>query len=215
MIQLVFSGYCFIFLTLFLYLAEPFGNTLGMTEWLQIAFLYSISIFLAYIVASRVENSTTKNSIVLGLLRRTRKKELQEYLDVVSKMDGAALGVTVAVAANLRNSFFKKTGIDLADPVAAMENNPKIYYELYYMVEELEREKKLLEAALLTIWVHTLRAASDPRLRKHGRKLWGELSRGFSHVAASAERISATQGQKLNIDGATEFPVGFTPRPFG
>lgn len=211
MIQLVFSGYCFAFITLFLFIVEPFGDALGMREWLQILFLYSISLFLTYIVASRIENSTTRNSIVLGLLRRTRKKELLEYLNVVSKLDGAALGVTLAVAANLRNIFFKKTGIDLADPVAAMENNPKIFYELYYMVEELEREKKLLEAALLTIWVHTLRAASDPSLRQHGTKLWEELSRGFAHVAESAERIYATQGQKLNIDGATEFPVGLSP----
>ena len=211
MIQLVFSGCCFVFITALLFVAEPFGDTLGMEEWLQIIFLYSISIFLAYLVAARIENSTTKNGFVLGLVRRMRKRELEEYLNVVSKLDGAALGATLAMATDLRNMFLKKTGIDLADPVAAMENNPKIFYLLYDMVEELERENKMLEAALLTIWVHTLRSASDPRLRKYGRTLWRELSRGFSHVAEAAERIYVTQGQKLNIDGATEFPVGLSP----
>lgn len=150
--------------------------------------------------------------LISCLFRYARKTELLRYHDSVSSMDGAELGLTLALAANFRNSYLKTTGIDLADPFAAIAIHPALLSELSSMLVTYEQKNESLKVASLSLWVHTVRAASDLHLRSYGIDLWCEVGRGISHVAEAAENFYLTQREELDLSGVTEFPVGFTPQ---
>lgn len=210
MIRLIVTSSCFVFIPIVFSMQQSFW--LHDTEsWMRFILLCGFLVLIADFIALRIENSTTQNVMTSGLVRYARKKELLKYQNVISSMDDEELGATLAMAANFRNNFLKRTGLDLANPIVAIESDPKIYYELVQFAAEWKKQKKLSEAASSTLWVQTLHAASDPVLRKYGRNLWKELARGFAHVAEASEELYLAQRKELELDGATSFPNGFTP----
>lgn len=63
------------------------------------------------------------------------------------------------------------------------------------------------------VWLHTFRSAARLELRSLGREMWKELERGFPYIEESAMLFWELTGRKLDIDGATSFPIGLTPDP--
>ena len=66
--------------------------------------------------------------------------------------------------------------------------------------------------AKFIIWIFTLIAASDIKLRGLGRELWKELSNGFDEIESHYEVMCQAFGKQLFIEKVREYPAGFSPK---
>lgn len=172
---------------LYIAIAKPYGYSVSRAELnsaiIMTALPALIIFFVVYglqIVSGKtVGQKTTERFNVWA--KDTQKKELTEFVDALSAMDADELGLPVAFAADFRIKLFA-TGVDLGDPLSVNSKFPELTSQLSREVLSLQRQERTVEAAPLIIWVHSLRALSRPELRKLGRKMWGELQRGFRYV---------------------------------
>lgn len=143
---------------------------------------------------------------------RKEKDELQQFLDMLKAMDGSELGLVVAGATHMRHALFS-AGHNVMDPIVYTAQNPAFLIFLSNLIRECQKSGRKQDAASLIVWLHTMRGAIRLELRGLAREMWAQLSRGFPHVVDAAPAMKALDGKPLNIDGAAQFPEGFTPTP--
>mgnify|MGYP001614024996 CR=1 FL=1 len=142
----------------------------------------------------------------------SQRKEMADFIDRLRTMDGTDLGLVVAMATTFRHQLEAK-GHNPMDPILYTRQNPDFCYLLSSTAVTFQKEGKPQDAAALMVWVHTARAGLRLELRSLGRELWKQLERGFPYVEETALPFRIITGTELNIEGATDFPIGLTPEP--
>lgn len=142
-----------------------------------------------------------------------QRKDLKTFVRSLRRMDDAKVGFVVASAADFRHRLMEQHGIDLSDPAKAAAENSTLMFDFTKEAFTLQRKKKVQEAAVLGVWVHSLRVALRSELRELGREMWAELERGFPHVEKAVADFKEQFGTEMQIEGADDFPAGMTPRP--
>ena len=113
---------------------------------------------------------------------------------------------------DIRNKLLE-SGIDLLDPKTVVSLRTEMMDHLMMTKKELLSQGETLEAAAHNIWLFSLFAVDEIKLRKLGRKMWGQLERGFKHCTKVQDDVSYVVGRDLCIDGFGAFPIGLTPVP--
>ena len=139
-------------------------------------------------------------------------EELRAFVQMLKAMDGSELGLVVAGVTHMRHAL-ESEGHNVMDPIIYTASNPTFAQMLNNLVRECQKQGRMQDAASLMVWLHTMRGGIRLELRGLVREMWGELARGFLHVHTSASAIRSKDGRPLNLAGATDFPVGFTPQP--
>jgi hypothetical protein len=141
----------------------------------------------------------------------------KEILVVTKMLEGMALdeiGVVVASVTDRRSFFNAKMDWDFLEPVALLQKVPTVGVQLNKLVRMHQNNKNFAEAAAISILLHTVRSANDPRLRLHGRTMWKILATGFPFVVQAAEDFAATNNfqKHLRIEGFREIPSSLEPK---
>jgi hypothetical protein len=147
---------------------------------------------------------------------KSHEKELQEFLSHLNAADDYEVGLTVALASEMRHRVSDMLGYHLLFPTLVFTQDPMATINIVKIVKQLQSEKNFVAAAALMVWAHTLRAsgpAASGELRTLARQMWYELSRGFPYVEAAACSVVTTLGFVPRLASATEFPDGLSPRP--
>lgn len=156
----------------------------------------------------------------MGWLARTiaswggaaQKREIRDFVTKLAALDSDEVAMMVVAAAEWRNRIKDTEGIDLKLPAVAIIQQPSLTYSFSRTVQNLQSTGHFAAAAGLIVWVHSLRAITDPLLRPDGRAMWRELARGFPHVLTAADHIEKTTGKVLEIDDWQAVPEGLGPK---
>ncbi|MBL6929065.1 MAG: hypothetical protein ISR44_07810 [Rhodospirillales bacterium] len=141
-----------------------------------------------------------------------QRKDLVTFLGTLRRMDDAQVGFIVASASDVRHNLAELHGVDLMDPAQANADNPKLMFEFTTQIFNLQRKKKAQEAAVLSVWVHTLRVPLRPELSELGIEMWAELARGFPHIERAVADFKEQSGMEMRTAGADSFPSGMSPK---
>ncbi|MCF1478132.1 hypothetical protein FS782_13735 [Agrobacterium vitis] len=144
---------------------------------------------------------------------KTQKHEIDEFVAKLSSVDGSELAIVVAVATDMRHAFIADTGIDLAYPALALQQDPYICMRLNSMIRQFQKEKHFIAVTGLSVWIHSVRAIQSIELRQRGRDMWRELERGFPYALDACWDLYEATGKKILMDGFDSFPDGLTPDP--
>jgi len=138
-----------------------------------------------------------------------QKKELGEFLNRLRAMDGEELGLVVACATDRRH-LLEAQGHMVSDPIVYVAENPQFLAQLSQVTVEYQRQGRLVLAAAMMVWVHTLRAGLQGELRPYGRDMWRELQRGFPYVEEAAVHAAVDLKLILDTTGFDDVPKGLT-----
>lgn len=139
-------------------------------------------------------------------------KEMDEYVEMLSALDGSEVAGLLAMAVHLRNGMLSD-GVDLADPAAAEALKPGLTLMIAEKVQKFRRMGEFARANGPLIWLFSLVASQDPRRRWGGRRLWKELMRGFPHLEEAKEDLETMLGIVADVSGADQVPKGLAPEP--
>jgi len=139
-------------------------------------------------------------------------KDSQNFLANLKVADGQELGLTVALATHFRNEWSEK-GIDVSDPIVTHNLNPSLVIDIIKQIQDLQRTDGEVLASGLMVWVHSLRAGNDLKLRAVAREIWGELERGFPFVEQAKVNAKFFIPTTLITNDYDRFPKGLTPKP--
>jgi flagellar hook-associated protein FlgK len=142
-----------------------------------------------------------------------RADEIERYTEMLSYMDADEISLGLAAAIDFAKKTKESSGIDFYDPLGTTALHPNLTVELESEIKNLKNQGNYAAAAPFVIWNHTLNAANNPMLRKHGRAMWAQLSRAFSHLEEAAEWMSKHMGYRPEIRNGDCFPRGMTPTP--
>ncbi len=181
-----------------------FGYSVRGIENLWVILIYITPLFLMWLITS---------DIAQWFARIAQERDVKSFLSIIKSMDGREVALVALFANNFRQEFEKETRVDLHDPMLAYDNDPGIVLELSMKARRFQKSGRNPAAASVMVWVHTLRGAADPHLRKYSREVWGELERGFEYVGEASAMLLFEERMMISTDGATDFPIGFTPRP--
>jgi len=140
------------------------------------------------------------------------KEELSTFVNALKSMDGQEIGFIVALATNGRHVFEEKEH-NLMDPIVCASKDPEAIFLLIRLKRDMQKRGRFHVVPALMVWIHTIRAAMHIELRGLAREMWGQLERGFPYVEESAFTAFNLDGRLLKIDGADQFPIGFSPTP--
>lgn len=141
-------------------------------------------------------------------LSLSKKKELlTDFIEVVKSCEIGEISLALIVASDASKRFFDKQGIDLYLPFSPshIENN---------VIEDLIKISNFnnIVKAKFIIWIFTLIAASDIKLRGLGKELWSELSVGFDEINKHYDLMTGVFEEPFLIDSVYNIPTGFGPR---
>ena len=146
------------------------------------------------------------------LFIKVQVKEATSFLNVIKVMDGDELGLLVAMVADIKNQFLKNN-IHLDDPFTLHAVNPTLVVDMVNQVKKLQNSNQQVLASGFMVWIFSLRAGNDFKLRDLARKIWAELERGFPFVDQAMNDAELWLPNDLNISGYDQFPDGLTPKP--
>lgn len=181
-----------------------FGGYIDEIEAVWITLVYITPLFLMWFLTT---------NIAQGFARVAQKRDVNSFISIIKSMDGREVALVALLANNFRREFEKETRVDLHDPMMAFDNDPGIVLQLSMKARKFQISGQHPAAASVMVWVHTLRGAADPHLRKYSREVWGELERGFEYVDEASAMLMLEERMMISPDGATDFPIGFTPTP--
>lgn len=138
------------------------------------------------------------------------RREAESFLTHIRQLGDADVGFILAIAAHQRNKL-RDQGIDLSRLADLAAARPMYHHELAKAVNALARAKRAHDALGLQVWVHSLRAASDPAIRQVGADIWLELRRGVGHLPEQRAYFKEQTGYELDISHGGEPPVDFDP----
>lgn len=145
-------------------------------------------------------------------LIKMQLKDAKSFLQNLKVMDGSELGLVVALATHYRNDWLDK-GTDVSRPIQLQATDPMFVTAIISEIKKLQNNNMQHLVPGLMVWVHSLRAGNDLKLRGVVRQIWGELERGFAHVVNAREDALSFIPIPLDIVGYEEFPDGLTPNP--
>ena len=195
---------------------DKYGSYLSTNEVNEIQIFISIILAISFIVFLFTKDKKsyigqiTKNSINQKINNKM-ESEISEYIKIIKGIGDEELGLAVLSALTLRKNILVKFGIDLMDPIIALQKKPNIIIMLSKTHEQLTAQKKPHLTVPYAIWAHTLRSVNNPTIRSLGRTMWSELSRGFKHVEDKKETYEMIYGNKPNTDLAGKYPIGLDP----
>lgn len=147
--------------------------------------------------------------------RRSRaQRDLVRFTDGLNKSDPSEVGLVVAQATDVRQQILEAWGVDLAYPAAAGLIIPGLGGRLLESIYELQRKgdmSSLARAAAFMVWLHSVRALNDIKLRPLGREMWAALSRGFPEVEDAAWRYFSLTGTVLDTTDFDRVADGLGP----
>ena len=138
--------------------------------------------------------------------------EARDFIDKLKICDSSELGLPVALAAHYKNEYARQ-GIDLSDPIVLQSVNPNVMVKLMADTSDFQLSDQQYLATGLVVWVISLRARYDLKLRALAREMWGQLERGFPYAEEAADAAFALNKIVLDISDSSEFPIGLTPKP--
>lgn len=142
----------------------------------------------------------------------SQRKELQEFIDNLSSMDGAEIGFLVASATHLRQGL-EETGFRLMDPMVDIANAPDTPLRLSRLIRDFQQNGDSGDAAAAMVWLHTMRVGARHELRAQAREMWRQLERGFPHAELAAIEIMRMTLKPVRIQDYDQFPAGLSPNP--
>lgn len=140
------------------------------------------------------------------------KYRISELIEILHNADEEEVGLAVASSVNFRNQHLGITGHDLFDPFAVLIQDDLLPERMDEAVAKLQSQDKNYEAVPYLIWLYTLRATQNGKLRGLGRKLWGELHRGIDFAEQKAQSIEMITGEAVDLTDLGRFPEGLAPR---
>lgn len=144
---------------------------------------------------------------------RGSTQDLERFVASLRGMSDAGLARLVVTATAVR-VWLRMKGRAPDEAYGLTNFPPKERVGAQLAVSDLGRQFQIsgreAYAAGALVWLHTLRASSMPELRTLARQMWGELSRGFPHVAEAIEGMVAAKGNTLPLEVAHE--SNFIPR---
>jgi hypothetical protein len=213
----------------YVHFAEPYGSYVSPGERANLLLIFFVSwlgaVLLIFSLAKNNKFQTVSNIITAtpgmtktALKNTTKRKitavqtaEITEYIDILQGADDEELGIAVATALHMAEKYRFETGVDLFQPMLAIQQNPEITFQFANEVEQAQASGEVHRSTPLLVWAHTLRGFSNPALRRHARSMWTELSRGFPYAESAAQQGSIIYGEELDIQRLGEFPDGLAP----
>jgi len=164
------------------------------------------------ITKSKIKITKSKiNQQINKQINNKMKFEILEYIQIIKGCSDEELGIAVLSALTLRKRILNSSGIDLMDPVIALNKNPDITITLSKTHAEFTAQNKPQLTVPYTIWAHTLRSVSNPLIRALGRQMWIELSRGFNHVESQKNNYRLVYDNEPNSELLGQYPIGLEP----
>ena len=136
------------------------------------------------------------------------KEEIENYILSLQGMTDEELGWLIVHATHSRNKIYESEDVDLLDPIVAVSQDRRLIIKINKLVRRNQEEKLLSDAAALMVWLHTLRAVSEPELRIFGKKMWGELKRGFPFVEKAFNEIQNLSSKNIDVSNWDSIPNG-------
>lgn len=159
-------------------------------------------------------NSNRKVAMFKKWISKSDRKQAEAFVSILRGMDGADMGLTVALTYHQAAQVKATSGLDFFRPVELIFENPTMIYALSSKVVKLQKSGDQVIASSLMPWVHTFRATQNPDIRLLAREMWGHLERGFPHaVMEGRDNALAMLGIDCDVDEVGVFPEGFTPKP--
>lgn len=143
-----------------------------------------------------------------GWVRKRYKREATALLTHLRSLEDKDMGLVLAIAAHQRNVLIKE-GVAMRDLTALNRDVPMYQHDLQKAIQVLINKKRPHDALGIQIWMHSLRALSDPALYVMGVAIWRELARGIAHVAKARTAVKKETGFDLDIAMAGEIPSEF------
>ena len=210
----------FAFLSLCFLISTDFGNKYGgyinNREFKEILLYSSITIFISGIVFVGTKDKRNTigqmtKSTINQQINNKMKSEISEYILIIKGLGDEELGIAVLAALTLRKEILTSSGIELMDPLIALQQNPDLTITFSKKHEEFTAQKLPHLTVPYTVWIHTLRSVSNPVIRTLGRQMWKELSRGFNHIEGKKEHYRWIYGVEPSSELAGQFPLGLDP----
>lgn len=147
-------------------------------------------------------------------ISRSDRKQAEAFVSILRGMDGADMGMTVALTYHQAARFEATSSLDFFNPVELIFEHPTIIYALSSKIVELQKSGDQVIASSLMPWLHTFRATQNPDIRLLAREMWGHLERGFPHAVMEGRAYASTMlGIDCDLSNVGVFPTGFTPKP--
>ncbi|MDB2696781.1 hypothetical protein N9Y78_00935 [Alphaproteobacteria bacterium] len=212
-ITLAFLLLCFLIYSDF---GDKYGNYLSDRELKEILLYSSITLFISgivFVITKDKRNTIGQmaKSTINQQINNKMKSEISEYLLIIKGLSDEELGIAVLSALTLRKEILKSSGIDLMDPLIALQKNPDLTITFSKKHEELTAQNLPHLTVPYTVWIHTLRSVSNPVIRTYGRQMWKELSRGFNYIEGKKENYRWIYGVEPSSELAGQFPIGLDP----
>lgn len=148
-----------------------------------------------------------------GWATNTQAKELEKFVSNLRALDGAEVGMIVALATRQRHILAVEYGWFLLDPFVTLQRDPGAAITLNALIRAAQRRGQEPLAAGMMVWLHSLRAMQSPELRQGGRDLWRQLQRGFPYCDQAQDEFYAVSGEVMNLHDHDQIPIGLTPDP--
>jgi hypothetical protein len=146
-------------------------------------------------------------------------KELQSYLNILKDIPSSDRGFIVVLATVTRLQM-QENGMlpnNLFDGPAGVKNEnsyerANVALKLSQMVEYLQGENRVQDAAAVMIWTHSVRGLVTPEMVPLVKKMWVELSKGFVYVNDGITQFEELKGESLSVTDSSHF--NFVPPQF-
>lgn len=142
--------------------------------------------------------------------KKKQISEATEFINGLAVMDSDEISVILVHTLDFRNDILV-LGPDLFYPAVILNEEPMFTFKMSSRLKEFQSKGNYATATAMMVWIHTFRAMTELELRPYGRRLWAELSRGFSGVDEARSQIHDMTGKYLNIYGAGQYPDGLHP----
>jgi hypothetical protein len=146
-------------------------------------------------------------------------KELQNYLNILRDTPDFDRGFIVVLATVTRLQMQENDILpsNLFEGPAGVKNNnsyerANVALKLSQIVEHLQRENRIQDAAAVMIWAHSVRGLVTPEMVPLVKEMWAELSKGFVYIDDGIATFEALKGDSLTIADSNQF--NFVPPQF-
>ncbi len=145
-------------------------------------------------------------------------KEVEKFVRNLETTGDRDLGVILAVATAIRINM-ETYGVLPRRVFTDGEMPSTEALGLYQMhinkvARQFRRQRKLADSAGAMVWSYSLRCLNVPEFRPFGRRMWGELLRGYPHVEEVLAEGEAQRGEPFSKRVWKEWrmiPVGLEP----
>jgi len=139
-------------------------------------------------------------------------KEAEDFLSRMKSMNDDELGWPTALTFEAAKMVMEDRSVDVFDPYVAVHMDPEVTFYLSNMVGQLQKMGRQAVCPGVMVWVHTLRSASNHKVRNLVRKIWSELKRGEPYAEDARHELMSAFQMWPNLDRLGEVPKGMEAR---